>query len=275
MKVSFEVFPPKKDGDFNSAFEVVGKLSRLQPELISVTYGAGGSQSKKTLEIASYVQNKYHVPAMAHMTCVGSRREEIKKLCEEFMSHGVSRVLALRGDRPKTMTDEQFDGREFIYATDLIRYLKENTGLHVWGACYPETHYEAESPEDDLRHMKEKQEAGVEAFITQMFFDNNCYYRFREQTERIGITAPIHVGIMPITTAKQLGTTVSLSGATIPKALSDLIAEYGDKPKEMYQAGIDYAIGQILNLKEHGVEGIHIYTMNRPEIAEKIVGEIF
>lgn len=274
MKISFEVFPPKKDGEFEKAFEVVGELAMLRPELISVTYGAGGSQSKKTLEIASYIQNRYHVSAMAHMTCVGSKKEDIGQLCEEFRLHGISRVLALRGDRPRTMSDEQFEGREFFYAVDLVRFLKEHTDLHVWGACYPEKHYEAGSFQEDLRHMKEKQDAGVEAFITQMFFDNDSFYDFREQTQRIGITAPICVGIMPITAAKQLGTSVSLSGAAIPKALSDMIAEYGDKPKEMHRAGMDYAIRQILDLKENGVDWVHIYTMNKPEIAAGIVSEI-
>lgn len=274
MKISFEVFPPKKDGEFHSAFEVVGELAGLRPELISVTYGAGGSQSKKTLEIASYIQNRYHVPAMAHMTCVGSRKEDIWSLCEEFHSHGIKKVLALRGDKPKNMSEEQFERREFFYALDLVRYLKENTDLQLWGACYPETHCESVSAEEDLLHMREKQNAGVESFITQMFFDNHSFYDFRERAAKAGITAPIHAGIMPITAANQLGTSVSLSGAAIPKALANIIAEYGDNPEDMFLAGIEYAVRQIQDLKANGVDGIHIYTMNKPRIAEKIVSEI-
>lgn len=271
MHISFEVFPPKKDGEFDSAFEVVKALAALSPELISVTYGAGGSRSKKTMEIAAYIQNRFHIPAMAHMTCVGSRREEIVQLCKALELQGISRVLALRGDRPKDMSDAQFDSREFTYATDLIHFLAQNTNLHIWAACYPETHFEAGSREEDLRHMKEKQDAGAEAFITQMFFDNRCFYDFREHAAGIGITVPIYAGIMPITSARQIGTSVSLSGATVPAELSDLTEKYGDRPKDMHQAGVEYAIRQIGDLKEQGVDGVHIYTMNKPEVAAEIM----
>lgn len=274
MHISFEVFPPKKDGEFDSAFEVVKALAALSPELISVTYGAGGSRSKKTVEIAAYIQNRFHIPAMAHMTCVGSRREDIMGLCEELKRQGISRVLALRGDRPKDMSDEQFNSREFSYAADLISFLAQNTKLHIWAACYPQTHYEAVSREEDLRHLKEKQDAGVEAFITQMFFDNRCFYDFRERAAGVGITAPIYTGIMPITSARQIGTSVSLSGATVPAELTTLIEKYGDKPKDMHKAGVEYAIRQIQDLKEHGVEGVHIYTMNKPEVAAEIMDNL-
>lgn len=273
-QISFEVFPPKKEGEFESAFAVVKELAALEPEFISVTYGAGGSHSKKTLEIASYIQNELHIPAIAHLTCVGSTREQISALCREFAAHNISRVLALRGDRPKDMTDEQFAGREFTYASDLMKYVGEHTGLHMAAACYPEKHFEAASKEDDLRHMKEKQDAGAELFISQMFFDNDFFYRFRQQAVKAGITVPIHAGIMPITAAKQIGTSVSLSGSTVPKELSDLIAVYGDRPEEMYKAGIDYAVGQIKDLREKGVDGIHIYTMNKPAIAKEIVSNL-
>ena len=273
-KISFEVFPPKKEGEFASAFAVVRELAELKPEFISVTYGAGGSHSKKTLEIASYIQNELHIPAVAHLTCVGSTREQISTLCREFASHNLSRVLALRGDRPKDMTDEQFEGREFTYASDLIKYVGEHTKLHMAAACYPEKHYEAESLEQDLLYMKEKQDAGADLFITQMFFDNDFFYRFREKARKLGITAPIHAGIMPITAAKQLGTSVALSGSSVPKELSDLIATYGDRPEEMYRAGIDYAVRQMIDLQEKGVDGIHIYTMNKPAIAREIIAKV-
>lgn len=274
MGISFEVFPPKKDGDFVAAFEIVGTLAKMKPELISVTYGAGGSRSKQTLEIASYIQNRHHVPAMAHMTCVGSRKEDIGRLCREFYNSGIGKVLALRGDRPRDMTDEQFSKREFAHAIDLIRYIRENTELEVWGACYPEKHCEAASMESDLAHMKEKQDAGVESFITQMFFDNETYYTFLNKTASLGITAPIHAGIMPITAASQLGTSVSLSGASVPAEMTNMIARYADKPEDMKKAGIDYAIRQILDLREHGVEDVHLYTMNKPQIAAEIMEHI-
>lgn len=271
MKISFEVFPPKKDGDFGQAFAVVRALSQHRPEFISVTYGAGGSKSKKTLEIASYIQKECALRAVAHLTCVGSTREEILCRCREFEELGVSHVLALRGDRPKDMSDARFEGREFTYATDLIRFLRENSSLHIMAACYPEKHAESRSLEDDLRYMRMKQELGAEAFISQMFFDNQLFYDFLEKARAMGIRQPVHAGIMPITAARQLGTSVSLSGSSVPKKLADVIATHGADPEDMRKAGIDYAIEQIRDLQQQGVSGVHLYTMNKPEIAAEIL----
>ncbi len=271
MQLSFEIFPPKKDSGFPSAFAVAKELFDIHPDFISVTYGAGGSQSKRTVEIASYIQNELHIPAVAHLTCVGSTREDIRKMCGEFQKNSISNVLALRGDRPKDMSDEQYNGREFFYASDLIEYLGSHTDFRIWGACYPEKHFESLSRESDLLHTKEKQEKGVSQFITQMFFDNDYFYEFREKAKQKGITAPIHAGIMPITRIGQLGTSVSLSGSSIPKSLSDLIAAYGENPDDMYKAGIDFAIKQCNDLIKNGVDGIHIYTMNKPLVAKEIV----
>ncbi len=272
--ISFEVFPPKKNGDFHAVFDVLKELSELSPEFISVTYGAGGSMSKKTIEIASYIQNDLNIKAIAHLTCVGNKGAEIKDLCGRMKENNISYVLALRGDRPKDMSDEVYNGREFEYASDLIRLLKKDTDLHIVGACYPEKHFEAFSREADLLHMKEKQDLGVEFFISQLFFDNDLFYDFLERAERKGISVPIHAGIMPITSAKQIGTSISLSGSSIPKAFADLIANYGDKPEEMYKAGLDYAIRQIRDLKQNKVDGIHLYTMNKPDVARHIVTNI-
>lgn len=266
-----EIFPPKKDSEFSSAFRVAKELADISPDFISVTYGAGGSRSKSTIEIASYIQNELRIPAMAHLTCVGSTRKDIRRLCGEFKQHGISNVLALRGDRPKDMSDEQYDGREFTYASNLVDFLKEQTDLEIWGACYPEKHFESFSKETDLMHMKEKQDRGVTQFITQMFFDNDFFYEFRDKAARKGITAPIHTGIMPITSAGQIGRSISLSGSSVPKALSDIIAAHGDDPEDMYKAGIDYAIRQCNDLLQNGVDGIHIYTMNKPDVAKQIV----
>lgn len=275
MGISFEVFPPKKDGDFIAAFEVVGALASMKPELISVTYGAGGSRSKQTLEIAAFIQNRYHIPAMAHMTCVGSKKEDIYNQCQEFYKAGVGKVLALRGDRPKDMSDEQYADRDFEHAIDLIRYICENTKLEVWGACYPEKHFEAKSLETDITYMKEKQDAGVKAFITQMFFDNDILYHFLDKTAAKGITAPIHAGIMPITAATQLGTSVSLSGASIPSKMANMIAKYADNAEDMKKAGLEYAMEQILDLRKHGINDVHIYTMNKPHIAAEIIEHLY
>jgi len=272
--LSFEVFPPKKEGEFEQAFAILDELGKLKPDFISVTYGAGGSNSKKTVEIASYIQNSLHIQALAHLTCVGNTASQIDAVVQELKANNVNHVLALRGDRPKDMTDEQFNSREFAHASDLTHYLKEQAHLHIAGACYPEKHYEAASIETDLNHLKEKQDAGAEFLITQLFFDNDYFYTFREKAANKGITIPICAGIMPITTAKQIGTTVSLSGSSVPKAMSDMIAKYADSPEDLRKAGIDYAIRQILNLKEHNVEGIHIYTMNKPKMAAEIVRNI-
>lgn len=272
--LSLEVFPPKKEGEFEQAFTVLDELSKLSPDFISVTYGAGGSNSKKTVEIASYIQNTLHIQALAHLTCVGNTAEEINKVVNNLKEHNVDHVLALRGDRPKDMTDEQFNSREFAHASDLMHYLKEQSCLHIAGACYPEKHYEAFSMESDLNHLKEKQDAGAEFFITQLFFDNDYFYAFREKAAKKGITIPICAGIMPITTSKQIGTTVSLSGSSVPKAMADMIAKYADSPDDMRKAGIDYATRQILDLKENAVDGIHIYTMNKSKMAAEIVSAI-
>ena len=272
--LSFEVFPPKKDADFNTAYETLNALSALNPDFISVTYGAGGSRSKKTLEIASYIQNTLHIESLAHFTCVGNKRQDILSVIEAMKENNISQVLVLRGDRPKDMTDEQFHNRDFEHASDLITFLKEKTDLSCAGACYPEKHYECFSRETDLLNLKLKQDCGAEFFISQLFFDNDYYYDFMERAEKKGITVPICAGIMPVTTANQLGTTVSLSGSSIPKAFSDLIATYGDNPEDMRKAGIDYAIRQILDLKANGVKDIHIYTMNKPKMAAEIVNAI-
>ncbi len=261
--LSFEVFPPKKDEEFENVYQILRDLGSLRPDFISCTYGAGGSRAGKTIEITSFIQKELCIDAIAHITCVGFTREDLDKNCAALEAAGVTHVLALRGDRPQTMTDEQYDRREFSYAVDLIRYLREHTTLSIAGACYPEKHFEAPSIEEDLRRLKEKVDAGVSSLISQMFFDNDFFYRFLDRARAMGIQVPIHAGIMPITTAGQLGTTVSLSGSSVPKKLADLIATYGDDKEDMRKAGIEFAVGQIRDLQEHGVDGIHIYSMNK------------
>ena len=273
--LSFEVFPPKKDGEFEAAFEILDSLGKLKPDFISVTYGAGGSRSGKTVEIASYIRNQLGIDAVAHMTCVGSRKEDLLLVAESLGEHHVEYVLALRGDRPRDMSDEQYASRDFAHASDMMEFLKKNTRLRMAGACYPEKHYECFSMESDLNNLLKKQQAGAEFLISQLFFDNDYYYAFLEKTRRKGITIPICAGIMPITSSKQIGTTVSLSGSSVPKALADLIANYGDSKEDMRKAGIDYAIRQIRDLQENGVKHIHLYTMNKPKMAGEIAKAIY
>ena len=272
--LSFEVFPPKKDEEFDNVYHILRELGKLNPDFISCTYGAGGSRAGKTIEISSFIQRELHIDAIAHITCVGFTKEDLQKNCEALKAAGINHVLALRGDRPQTMTDEQFNNREFYYAADLVHYLKEHTNLHIAGACYPEKHYEAPNFEEDLRHLKEKVDAGVSSLISQMFFDNAYFYRFLDKAKALSINVPIHAGIMPITTAKQLGTTVSLSGSSVPKELADIIAAYGENKEDMRKAGVDYAVRQIRDLKEHGVDGIHIYSMNKVKTTTEICSMI-
>lgn len=272
--LSFEVFPPKKDGEFEKAFETLSALGALHPDYISVTYGAGGSHAGKTVELASYIQNTLGIDAMAHMTCVGSKREQLLSVYRELKAHNVTHVLALRGDRPKDMSDEQFASRDFAHASDMMEFLRENTDLHLAGACYPEKHFESFSMESDLNHLKKKQEAGAEFFISQLFLDNDYYYAFLEKADKKGISIPICAGIMPITSAKQIGTSITLAGSSVPKAMADILATYGDDPDEMRKAGVDYAIRQIRDLQENGVKHIHLYSMNRPKTTAEIVAGI-
>lgn len=273
--ISFEIFPPKKDGAFDTVFETLDALGKLKPDFISVTYGAGGSRSGETIQIASYIQNTLGIDAMAHVTCVGSRKEQLLKVCEALKENHIEHILALRGDRPRDMSDEQFLSRDFAHASDMMSFIKEHTNLHMAGACYPEKHFEAFSMESDLNNLRKKQEAGAEFFISQLFFDNDFYYSFLEKAAKKGITVPICAGIMPITSAKQIGTTITLAGSSVPKALADILATYGDNPEEMRKAGIDYAIRQIRDLQENGVGDIHIYTMNKPKMATEIMNAIY
>ena len=224
FSVSLEIFPPKKEEEFPGAFTLLDKLALLNPDFISVTYGAGGSRSKKTVDMTAYIHNTLHIPALAHLTCVGNTRQDIDSVIMDLKAAGIHNILALRGDRPAYMTDEQYNSREFEHASDMIQYLKQTTDFHIAGACYPEKHFEASSFKDDIKYLKQKVDFGAEMLISQLFFDNDVFYRFEEMANIAGISVPICAGIMPITTSKQLGTTVSLSGSSVPKKLADIIA---------------------------------------------------
>ncbi len=272
---SCEVFPPKRNDDIYEIYKTLDSIKLLKPDFISVTYGAGGSNSKKTAQIAAYIQNICDVEALAHLTAVGMDENGLKSLLFELKKKGVRNVLALRGDRPKTMTEEEYENRYYRYAADLIPEIRGTGDMFVAGACYPEIHPESPSAEEDLKHLKEKVDLGLDCLITQMFFDNDTFYRFIERIRKAGITVPVHAGIMPITRANQLGTSVSLSGSSVPLALSLLIAKYSDNAEDMKKAGIEYAVNQINDLKAHGVEGVHIYTMNKADVTMEIYEETF
>ncbi|MBR4719229.1 MAG: methylenetetrahydrofolate reductase [Lachnospiraceae bacterium] len=271
--LSFEVFPPKKDDDFGSVYNTIDELAKLNPDFISVTYGAGGSNSGKTLEVASYIQNDKRIDALCHMTCVGYTKADLAKALKGFDDASLSNVLALRGDRPVSMSDEQFNNREFMYANEMVEYLRVKKGdsICIGGACYPEKHPESDTLAEDIANIKRKVEAGLDFMTTQMFFDNELFYRYEELLDKNGITIPVTCGIMPITKANQLGRSVTLSGSSVPKKLSDIIALHGDDNDEMFKYGTQYAADQIQDLMSHGVRGIHIYAMNNAKTVKAIL----
>ncbi len=271
--LSFEVFPPKKDDDFVRVFETIDELSTLGPDFISVTYGAGGSNSKKTLDVASYINNQKNIETLCHMTCVGYTKNDLNRAVDELDSGSLKNVLALRGDRPLTMSDETYNNREFMYANEMVGYLRSKKGdsLCIGGACYPEKHPESLSLKDDIKYLKQKVDAGLDFMTTQMCFDNDIFYRYFNLLETNGIDIPITCGIMPITKAGQLGRSVTLSGSSVPKKLSDIIALHGEDQDEMFEYGTKYAANQIRDLISHGVRGIHIYAMNNASTVKAIL----
>lgn len=270
VEFSCEVFPPKRDDDMYEIFQTLDAMEGLTPDYISVTYGAGGSNSKKTAKLSAYIQNVCDVEALAHMTAVGMTRDTLTERLEELKKKGVKRILALRGDKPKLMSDEEFENREYRYASDLIRGIKDFGGFRIAAACYPEKHPESPDVETDIRYLKEKCDLGVDELITQMFFDNEKFYQFLDRLKEAGVTVPVHAGIMPITKVNQLGTSVSLSGSSVPTELSNLIAKYSEDPEGMRRAGIDYAVRQIEDLLRHGITGIHLYSMNKADVTKEI-----
>ena len=263
---SCEIFPPKKDVEFSGIFETVDAIHQLGADFISVTYGAAGSTSKKTVEVASYIQDTHHIPALAHLTCCSSTREEIHQRLEEMKARGIENILALRDDRPK-----EFVPGPYTYAIQLIQDIKAQGDFCVGGACYPEGHVECPHKEDDIYYLKEKVEAGCDFLTTQMFFDNNVYYNFLYRVLAVGIKVPVIPGIMPVINAKQVKRSAELSGAMMPPRFLAIADKFADDPLAMEQAGIAYATDQIIDLVANGVRHIHLYTMNRPKTAAKIL----
>lgn len=263
---SFEIFPPKGEGNLKTVYDTVDALASLSPDLISVTYGAGGSSRENTGVIASDIQTKYSVPALAHLTCVNSTKEEMDEILIELREKGVESILAMRGDITATSTVG-----DFKYANELVAYIKANYNFKVFAACYPEKHTEAYSMGEDLKYLKQKVDAGADALITQLFFDNEVFYSFMDKVRGVGIEVPVIAGIMPITAASQLERMVSMCGASIPKEIQQFVKAYGHNSMAMKEAGIAYATRQIIDLLAYGVDGIHIYTMNQPEVAKRIV----
>lgn len=271
-KITFscEIFPPKKDGDFEEVFRVVDRICELGADFISVTYGAGGSTSKRTVEVASYIQEKHHATALAHLTCFGASPRQIQDQLAALRAHGIENIMALRGDKPEGFTGSP----HYLHAIDLVREIRAYGEFCVGGACYPEGHMECPHKQDDLAYLKEKVEAGVDFLTTQMFFDNNLFYNFLYRAYAAGIHVPIIPGIMPIINARQVKRSAELSGATMPARFLAIADRFAEDPQAMEQAGIAYATDQIVDLVANGVKYIHLYTMNRPKTAEKILNNL-
>ncbi len=269
--LSFEVFPPKTDSAFDSVKNATKEIAKLRPAFMSVTYGAGGGTSKYTLDMAKNIKKDYGVTSLAHLTCVSSTRETVAERIQAMKDAGIQNVLALRGDIPSEMEGDSRDNWHYKNAIDLVRELKESgADFCIGGACYPEIHPESAKQADDIRYLKEKVDAGCEFLTTQMFFDNNLLYNFLYKIREAGITVPVVAGIMPITNANQVERAIKLSGSFMPQRFKSIVDRFGTSPNAMKQAGIAYATDQIIDLFANGIENVHVYSMNKPDVAEKI-----
>ncbi len=271
VTLSFEVFPPKTDAGFEAVEKAASDIAALSPDFMSVTYGAGGGTSKNTARIAGDLQDRYNVPVLAHLTCVSSTKDLVRSVVNEYKERGIENIMALRGDIPK-------EGRicfDYDHATELIYDIKSiDDSFCIGGACYPEGHIECARQSEDIAHLKEKVDAGCDFLTTQMFFDNSTLYQFLYRIREKGIEVPVVPGIMPITNAKQVARSVALSGSTIPQKMKIMVDRFADEPDKMKEAGIIYACDQIIDLISNGVSHIHVYSMNKPDIAAGIMDNL-
>lgn len=267
--VSFEVFPPKTDSAFDSIEWSVRELAAFNPDFMSVTYGAGGGTSQYTTKIASLIKNRLDTTALAHLTCASTPIETINQILDTLKENNIDNVLAMRGDIPQGF--EKPNGEYYTYANELVKHIKDYGYFDIGGACYPECHPECDSLEKDIENLKNKVDCGVDFLITQLFFDNDIFYSFLEKVRKKGIYAPVFAGIMPITNIKQIDRIISLSGTKLPEEVKAFLEKYRDNPEELEKAGLDFAINQINDLLSNGVNGIHIYTMNKPYVARTVL----
>lgn len=270
VTLSFEVFPPKTDSGYSSVASATESIAALKPDFMSVTYGAGGGTSKNTLNIAANLREKYGTEVLPHLTCVSSDKEQIRQIAGILQSEGFENIMALRGDIPK----DGSIGTDYHYASELIYDLKQYGDFCIGAACYPEGHVESENKNEDIGHLKEKVDAGCDFLTTQMFFDNSILYNFLYRIRSIGIQIPVIAGIMPITNVKQVARTVQMSGTALPSRFLSIVDRFGNNPEAMQQAGIVYACEQIIDLIANDVAHIHVYTMNKPEVAEGIMRQL-
>lgn len=270
--ISFEVFPPKTTANFESVKKAALGVAALHPDYMSVTYGAGGSNRGNTLHIAEEIQKAENVTTIAHLTCGGAGKEDIRTALSEMKEAGIENILALRGDRPKDFDGDPF--KEYHYASELVATIKEYGDFCVGGACYPEGHPDSTNKKEDIKNLKKKVDAGCEFLTTQMFFDNNIFYNFLYKAREAGILVPVIPGIMPITRANQVENAVRLSGCNVPERFRSIVDCFGENPAAMQQAGIAYATDQIIDLIANGIRHIHVYSMNKPEVAKGILDNL-
>jgi len=268
--LSFEVFPPKKESAYESVEKAAAEIAGLHPSFMSVTYGAGGGTSKYTVDIAAGLARDYGVTSMAHLSCVSSTRADVSEMVKKLEEKGIENVLALRGDIPPDGHVEH----DYRYASELVRDLKAMGNFCIGGACYPEGHPESANKKEDILHLKEKVDAGCDFLTTQMFFDNNLFYNFLYRIREAGITVPIIAGIMPVTNASQMKRILSMSGTALPTRFKMILDKFGDNPAAMRQAGIAYATEQIIDLVANNIHAIHIYSMNKPDVAAQIKNSV-
>lgn len=269
--LSLEVFPPKTDDKFESVKSVTEEIAALSPSFMSVTYGAGGGTSDFTVSIAKNIQEKYSVPALAHLSCISSTKERVQSQLRQLKEAGIENILALRGDIPEGMSMDKLD---YHYASELIEEIRKNGDFCIGGACYPESHPESENSFEDIKNLKIKEDCGCEFFTTQMFFDNNILYNFLYRAREAGISVPIVAGIMPVTNAKSIKRICAINNSLLPQRFVRIVDKFGSDPEKMMQAGIAYATEQIVDLYANGVNAVHVYTMNKPEVARAIMKNI-
>lgn len=269
--LSLEVFPPKTDDKFESVKSVTEEIASLAPSFMSVTYGAGGGTSDFTVSIAKNIQDKYNVPALAHLSCISSTKERVQSQLKQLKEAGIENILALRGDIPEGMSMDHLD---YHYASELIAEIKKSGDFCIGGACYPESHPESESSFEDIKNLKIKEDCGCDFFTTQMFFDNNILYNFLYRAREAGINVPIVAGIMPVTNAKSIKRICAINNSLLPQRFIRIVDKFGSDPDKMMQAGIAYATEQIVDLYANGVNAVHVYTMNKPEVARAIMENI-
>ncbi|MBP0989688.1 MAG: methylenetetrahydrofolate reductase [NAD(P)H] [Oscillospiraceae bacterium] len=269
--LSFEVFPPKTNAVYESVISAAKEIAKLEPSFMSVTYGAGGGTSEYTLEMAKNIKNRYGVPSVAHLTCISSTKETVREMIGKIKDAGIENIMALRGDIPQERFGEDRGKWDYRYASELVADIKSiSPSMCIGGACYPEIHPESANQTEDIRYLKEKVDAGCEFLTTQMFFDNNLLYNFLYKIREAGITVPVIAGIMPITKANQVEKAIKLSGSFMPQRFKSLVDKFGRYPDAMKQAGIAYATDQIIDLYANGITHVHVYTMNKPDVAAQI-----